>query len=279
MKVKPVLITGCSSGIGRATAELLKARGWRVFATARKPEDVKVLADSGFESCKLDVEDSSSMKEALNYILSKTENWLEALVNNAGFNLTSAVEDLSRDELRRQFEVNVFGLQELTNLIIPVFRRQGYGRIVNVSSIAGKIALPYISAYSASKFALEALSDSLRLELSDTNIYVSIIEPGSIKTRLSENALKVFEQLKNKGKSSHSKAYKIIQERRKNTARQGHKYPAEDVAKKILHALESKRPRARYPVTPKAYFFTLAKKILPDSLIDLAAKWKIKEYK
>lgn len=279
MKPKSVLITGCSSGIGRKTAELLKSKGWRVFATARKPKDIKDLIDSGFESCKLDVEDSSSIKEAVNYVFSKTRNQLDALVNNAGYGLTSAVEDLTREDLRRQFEVNVFGLQELTNLIIPIFRKQRFGRIVNVSSIAGKFSMPYMGAYCASKFALEALSDALRLELSDRNIYVSIIEPGVIKTKFSENALKVFEKLKNKDRSFHSKAYKIIEQGRKNKKKQSFKAPAETVAKKILHALESKKPRIRYLITSKAYFVSVGKKLLPDNLIDFIGKQHLKKYK
>ncbi len=280
METKSVLITGCSSGIGRETAELLESKGFDVFATARRQEDVEKLKNDGFKACKLDVEDPSSIKEALNYVFSQTGNSLYALVNNAGFGLTSAVEDLTRDQLRRQFEVNVFGLQELTNLVMPVFRRQGRGRIVNVSSIVGKLAIPYFGAYCASKFALEALSDSMRLELCDTKIYVSIIEPGGINTKFSNNALKAFEELKDKQNSPHAKAYKIIMERRKNSSnKQSNKTPAKAVAKKILHALTSKRPHARYLVAPEAYIVAVGKRILPDTFIDYLSKNKTRKYK
>lgn len=279
MKTKTVLITGCSSGIGRKTAELLKEHNWRVFATARKPDDVKGLIGLGFESYRLELEDSDSIKETIEYVLSKTQGQLDALVNNAGYGLTSAVEDLTREELRKQFEVNVFGLIELTNLIIPVFRKQGYGRIINLSSIAGRFALPYIGGYCASKFSLEALSDSLRLELSDANIYVSIIEPGSIRTNFGKNAFRIFEKLKNKNNSPHLKSYEIIQRNRQNQRSEQNKFPAETVARKILHALESKRPHARYIITPQAYFLHLVKKTLPDNLIDFAAKQHLKKYK
>ncbi len=280
METKSVLITGCSSGIGRKTAELLKSKGFDVFTTARRQEDVEKLKNDGFKACTLDVESSSSIKEALNCALSQTGNSLYALVNNAGFGLTSAVEDLTRDQLRRQFEVNVFGLQELTNLVIPIFRRQGYGRIVNISSVVGKIVIPYFGAYCASKFAVEALSDSMRLELCDTKIYVSLVEPGSINTKFSNNALKAFEELKDKQNSPHAKAYKIITERRKNALnKQSNKTPAEAVAKKILHALTSKKPRARYPVAPEAYIVAAGKRILPDSFIDYLSKIKTRKYK
>lgn len=279
MNQRSVLITGCSSGIGKAAAEFLKNKGWYVFATARKVKDIESLKTAGFESCALDLDNSNSIENAVNYVLSKTSGTLDALVNNAGYGLTSAIEDLTRDELRAQFESNVFGLQELTNKLIPVFRKQGHGRIVNISSIVGKFALPYVGAYSASKFALEALSDALRLELADTNISVSIIEPGPIKSKFSENAYKIFENLKNKDKSPHSKVYKIIQQQRQDKAKQGNKYPAKDVVKRIQHAIESKRPKARYLVTPQSYFLYTCIKILPGFFINFVAKQHLKKYK
>ncbi|MFH0732976.1 MAG: SDR family NAD(P)-dependent oxidoreductase [Candidatus Omnitrophota bacterium] len=275
--MKTALITGSSSGIGRACAEMLKKRGWQVFATARKPEDVRALIDAGFESCALDLDSSSSIKAAADYVLSKTQGKLDALVNNAGFGLTCAVEDLTQEILRKQFDTNLFGLQELTNLLIPVFRRQNHGRIVNVSSIVGRFTLPYMGAYCASKYALEALSDALRLELSDTNISVSIIEPGSIKTKFNDNSLKLMYTLQNKKTSPHVKAYNLIQERRLNITMEGTKAPAEAVAKKIAHALESKRPRARYVITSKARFVWLVKKVSPETLIDFLTKIYLKK--
>lgn len=279
METKSVLITGCSSGIGKKSAEILKNRGWRVFATARKPEDVKHLLSLGFEACRLDLEDSSSIHEAVDFVLSKTQNHLYGLVNNAGYGLTSAVEDINIADLRKQFEVNVFGLQELTNLLIPAFRKQGHGRIVNISSVVGRFALPYMGAYSASKFALEALTDVLRIELADTGIYVSLVEPGGIKTNFSKNALSVLDELKNKDTSFHSKAYEIIQKGRKNNTKQNNKASTKSVVKTIIHALESKKPRARYLITPEAFFVFIAKKILPETLIDSAVKLYTNKYK
>ncbi|MBN1405655.1 MAG: SDR family NAD(P)-dependent oxidoreductase [Candidatus Omnitrophica bacterium] len=277
MKTKAVLITGCSSGIGLETADFLKKLGWDVFAGARKPEDVTKLSERGLCACRLDLENSGSIKEAFDFVLSKTQGSLYALVNNAGYGLTCAVEDLARDQIRRQFEVNLFGLQELTNLAIPVFRKQGFGRIVNVSSIVGRVVLPFMGAYCASKFALEALSDALRLELYGTGIHVSIIEPGSIKTRFSANASANSNKLTAKIDSPHIKAYQSIEQGRKNTNKQNRKYPAIAVSRKILHALKSKRPRGRYLVGPDAYAAAIARKILPEGVMDFILSQNLKK--
>jgi len=160
MEGKSILITGCSSGIGLCVAEGLFKRGYRVFATARKQEDVKILLNKGMESFQLDLDDSISIKRAVDTVLNKTEGKLFALFNNGGFGQPGAVEDLRRDVLREQFETNVFGYLELTNLILPTMRRQGYGRIIQSSSILGFISLPFRGAYIASKHALEGLSDT-----------------------------------------------------------------------------------------------------------------------
>ncbi len=175
---KSVLITGCSSGIGYCVAKGLKARGYRVFATARKAEDVARLKAEGLESCVLDVSDSASIRQALAWVLEQTGGTLYALFNNGAYGQPGAVEDLSRDVLRRQFETNLFGWHELTCLVLPVMRRQGYGRIVQNSSVLGFVAMKYRGAYNASKFALEGLTDTLRLELKGTGIHLSLVEPG-----------------------------------------------------------------------------------------------------
>ena len=187
VKIKTVLVTGCSSGIGLATARLLRDRGWQVAPTARKTADLDMLRAEGFDPIALDVTDSASIADAASAVLARFGGQLGAIVNNAGFGLTSAIEDAPRAMLRDVFEVNVFGLQELTARFIPLFRKQGYGRIVNVSSVLGELSLPFAGVYSASKFAVEALSDALRRELFDSGIAVSVVQPGPIETRFSEN--------------------------------------------------------------------------------------------
>ncbi len=278
MQSRTVLITGCSSGIGRAAALGLKKRNWRVFATARKKEDVRELKKLGFESHSLDVSDSKSIKEAVDWLLEETGGTLDALINNAGYGQSGAVEDLSREILRKQFEVNVFGLQELTNRLIPVFRRQRRGRIVNISSVSGRISLPYSGAYSASKYALEALSDALRNEVRSDGIRVSLIEPGVIRTKFNEKAQGYFLPIKEKRTSHHYKSYqKISQGRQKELPLRVP--PPEVVVKRIIHALESSRPRARYLVAKEAYLFIILKRILPDNLIDFAIRQRMKKYR
>jgi len=192
--VDTVLITGCSSGIGYVTAKGLRARGYRVLASARKPEDVERLKQEGFEAVRLDLDDPASIENAVEQVLAMTGGTLDALFNNGAWGQVGAVEDLSRDVLRAQFETNLFGTQELTNRILPVMRRQGHGRILYNSSVLGFIALPYRGAYVASKFALEGLADCLRLELHGTGIHVVLIEPGPILTRFRENAYRKFKE-------------------------------------------------------------------------------------
>lgn len=278
MENRTVLITGCSSGIGRAAAVGLKKRNWRVFATARKKEDVKELKKLGFAGHLLDVLDSNSIKETVDWLLGKTGGNLEALVNNAGYGQSGAVEDLSREILRKQFEVNLFGLQELTNRLIPVFRRQRRGRIVNISSVAGRISLPYSGAYSASKYALEALSDALRNEVRSSGIWVSVIEPGVIRTKFREKAQGYFLPVKENKTSPHYKSYQKITRGRQREL-PPHVPSPEVVVKRIIHALESRRPRARYLVAREAYLFVVLKRILPDNLIDFLIRQHMKKYR
>jgi NAD(P)-dependent dehydrogenase (short-subunit alcohol dehydrogenase family) len=271
---KTVLVTGCSSGIGLATARLLKEHNWQVAPTARKTEDLAKLRAEGFDPVALDVTDSDSIADAVGVVLDRFGGQLGALINNAGFGLTSAVEDASRAMLRDIFEVNVFGLQELTNRFIPLFRQQGYGRIVNVSSVVGELSLPFAGVYSASKYAVEALSDALRRELFDSGVAVSIIQPGPIETRFSENlAHRTDRYLKNPD-SLFSSFYKEAIEIRKTgqatrTAGAFMK-PPEAVAKKILHCLESPRPPIRARVTAVAACGAIIRRILPAALIDAA---------
>ena len=267
---RSVLITGCSSGIGRAAAEMLRSRGWKVFPTARKPADLDSLRQAGFEAIELDVASSESIKTAVERVLALNGGRLGAVVNNAGFGMPGAIQDLTRDAMRYQFEVNLFGLQELTNALIPVFREQGYGRIVNISSVVGRLALPFMGAYSASKFALEAMSDALRVELSLDPITVSLVEPGPIRTAFSTNCAAQGEEKLDAGKSKFGSAYKTYFEKRRNggMSEDLFRLPPEAVAKKVVHALESGRPKIRYKVTIPAYLGAAAARLLPAGVID-----------
>ena len=267
---RSVLITGCSSGIGLASAEMMRSKGWTVFPTARKTDDLDALKLAGFDAVKLDVTSSDSIRTAVEWVLIKNEGRLGAVVNNAGFGMPGAIQDLSRDAMRRQFEVNVFGLQELTNTLIPVFRKQGYGRVVNISSVVGRVSLPFMGIYSASKFALEAISDAQRVELSPDAISVSLIEPGPIRTKFSTNCAGQGEEQLDVGASTFGAAYKRYFEKRRNGGMSEDRFrlPPEAVAAKIVHALESPRPRIRYKVTVPAFAADFAARFLPAALID-----------
>ncbi|CAK0779158.1 Uncharacterized oxidoreductase YbbO [Gammaproteobacteria bacterium] len=267
---RTILITGCSSGIGLTTARGLQARGHRVFASARQPRDVEQLKTEGFErALRLDVDDSDSIREALDQVLTATQGRLYALFNNAGFGLAGAVEDLSRDALRAQFETNLFGLHELTCRVLPVMRRQGEGRIIQNASLLGFVALPYRGAYSASKFALEGLTDTLRLELHGTGIRVSIIEPGPIASRFRANAHAAWQRYVDSESSPHREAYLALAARlTKPDAAMPFTLPPEAVFQCVVHALENPRPRRRYRVTFPAHALAILKRLLPAAWLD-----------
>lgn len=268
MQERGVLITGCSSGIGRCLADGLRARGYRVFATARKPADVAALAAAGFESLPLDLDSSESIHRAVNAVLKRSDNRLYALINNGGFGQPGAIEDLTRDTLRAQFETNVFGAHELIARLLPVFRAHNGGRIVQISSLLGVVCLAYRGAYSASKFALEALSDTLRLELRGTGIYVSLIEPGPIDTRFRDNSRAAYAARIDAARSAHHAPYAALERRLRGQARAPFTRPATAVLAKVVRALEARRPRARYPVTLPAHLFTWLRRVLPDAALD-----------
>ena len=271
-KIKTALVTGCSSGIGLATARLLRDRGWQVAPTARKSTDIEKLRAEGFDPIVLDVTDSASIADAANTVLTRFGGQLGAVVNNAGFGLAAAVEDAPRAMLRDIFEVNVFGLQELTNRFIPLFRKQGYGRIVNVSSVVGELSLPFAGVYSASKFAVEAFSDAMRRELFDSGVAVSIIQPGPIDTKFSENLAHRTERYPANPDSPFAEFYKeAIATRKTGTARhtaEAFSKPPEAVAEKILRCMESRRPPIRAGVTVVAGFVNYVRRALPAALID-----------
>ena len=266
---KTILITGCSSGIGHCVASGLQQRGYRVFATARRAESVDKLIAEGFESLQLDLVDSQSIQRAVDEILRRTGGELYAVFNNGAFGLPGAVEDLSRYAIRAQFETNFFGWLELTNLLLPVMRRQGYGRIVKNSSVLGFVAMPFRGAYNSSKFAIEGLSDTLRLELKGTNIHVSLVEPGPILSRFRTNALTTMEKYIDMENSVHSERYQAVLSRlNKEGPAVPFTLPPEAVLKKVIHALESRNPKARYYVTVPSYLFGYLKRLLPTKTLD-----------
>ena len=266
---KSILITGCSTGIGLCVAQALQQRGYRVFATARKKEDVTKLKALGLESLQLDLDSSASIQSAFNDIIKRTDGTLDALFNNGAYGQAGAVEDLSRDVLRQQFETNVFGWQELTNLVLPVMLKQGHGRIIQNSSVLGFIALKLRGAYTASKYAIEGLSDTLRQELTGTNIFVSLIEPGPIKSQFRANSFELYKKNIDKEKSRFKIEYESTEKRLgKKGAAVPFTLPPEAVLKRVIHALESKKPKPRYYVTTPAYLFAYLKRLLSTRLMD-----------
>ncbi|NOU15053.1 MAG: SDR family oxidoreductase [Methylococcaceae bacterium] len=267
--VKTIVITGCSSGIGYTTAIELQKRGYRVIATARKSEDVTYLAQEGLTALQLDLADSASIQQAVNQIIELTDGKIDALFNNGAFGQPGAVEDLSREVLRFQFETNVFGTQELTNLIIPLMRKQGHGRIIYNSSVLGIVAMTYRGAYNASKYALEGLADTLRLELHGSGIFVSLIEPGPILTNFRQNAFALYKKNINPTQSFHQTTYQAMEDRlQKEGPAAPFTLPPMAVTEKVIHALESKRPKIRYYVTFPTYLFGILKRLLPASWLD-----------
>ncbi len=266
---KTILITGCSSGIGYSAAVLLKNRGHHVIATARNPADVARLKQEGFTALQLDLADSESIKLAVNQALDLTGGTLDALFNNGAFGQPGAVEDLTRDVLKYQFETNFFGTHELTNRLIPVMRKQGHGRIIYNSSVLGLVAMRYRGAYNASKFALEGLADTLRLELYGTHIHVSLIEPGPILSHFRENSYALYKKNIDPAHSFHQAAYQAMEDRlQKEGAAVPFTLPAKAVVDKVIHALEAKKPKIRYYVTFPTYLFAVLKRILPISWLD-----------
>ena len=267
---KTVLITGCSSGIGYCAAKGLQARGYRVFATARRRDSIEKLLAEGLESFRLDLNDSNSIHFAFEEVMRRTGGELYALFNNGAFGLPGAVEDLNRDALRAQFETNVFGWQELTNLAIPVMRQQGYGRIIQNSSVLGFVALPFRGAYNASKYAIEGLSDTLRLELRGSNVYVSLIEPGPISSLFRTNAVKALEKYIDIENSVHREKYQgVLARLNKQGPAVPFTLPPEAVLKRVIHALEASKPQARYYVTVPTYLFGFLKRILSARALDV----------
>ena len=269
-QTRSILITGCSSGFGLDAARTLKARGWRVFATCRAEADCARLRDEGLESFALDLADEASIETAVTEALSRTGGTLDALYNNGAYACPGAAEDLPRGALREIFEVNLFGTHDLTRRIIPVMRAQGHGRIVNCSSVLGLVGMRWRAAYVSTKFALEGLTDVLRVEMRGTGITVSLLEPGPIPTRIRENSIPHFERWINWQTSPRAEEYRSLLHRLYEPKQGPDRFelPCSAVTAKLIHAIESPRPRGRYYITQATHLMGLARRILPTAALD-----------
>ena len=269
---KAVLITGCSSGIGRATAEHLSGGGWRVYATARNVEKVAPLEESGCRLLDLDVTDEGSMRAAVEEV-ERQEGAVGALVNNAGYSQSGAVEAVSMDKVRAQFETNVFGLARMCQLVLPGMRRQGYGRIVNISSMGGRLTLPGAGYYHASKHAVEAVSDALRFEVEGFGVRVSVIEPGLIHTGFADTAIGSMDE---GGEGPYAGFDEAVARATTENYEQGPiarlSGGPEAVAGKVEEAISARNPRSRYVVTPSGHLFIGLRRLLPDRAWDAVLK-------
>ncbi|MDR9498589.1 MAG: SDR family NAD(P)-dependent oxidoreductase [Hydrogenovibrio sp.] len=266
---KTVLITGCSSGIGYHAAVTLSRQGHKVIATCRRYQDVQHLEQQGLRAVLMDLSSTVSIHNGFSKIRAISQGRIDLLFNNAAFAIPGAVEDLSRDALGYQFDTNVFGTQELTNLVIPLMRQQGRGKIVYNSSVLGFAAMAYRGAYNASKFAIEGLADTLRLELKPANIHVSLIEPGPIRSRFRANAYEQYLRWIKDRPSAHKQNYQAMEARLEN---EGDAAPftlgPEAVTNVLLKILSSPRPSARYRVTFPTKLFALLKRLLPTRWLD-----------
>ena len=270
MQQRTILITGCSSGIGYAAAHTLRERGWKVFASCRQTRDCERLAAEGFDAPQLDYTDASSIATALDHVLEQTGGTLDALYNNGAHATPGAVEDLPTDALREIFESNFFGWHELTRKIIPVMRAQGHGRIIQCSSVLGFVTMPWRGAYNSTKFALEGLTDTLRIELRDTPIHVTLIEPGPITSNIRANSIPHFERWIDWKSSARKAQYESALLDRLYTARGPDRFelPPQAVVDRLIHALEADRPRPRYYVTTPTRISGILKRILPTRALD-----------
>ncbi|NKW92228.1 SDR family NAD(P)-dependent oxidoreductase [Rhodobacteraceae bacterium R_SAG9] len=271
MTQRTILITGCSSGIGLAAAHSLRARGWRVFASCRNPDDCSRLVAEGFESPRIELRDTESIRSGLQEVLTATGGKLDALFNNGARGMPGAIEDLPADGLRDLMESNVIGWHDLTRQVIPIMRAQGHGRIVQNSSVLGYVSMRYRGAYVASKHAIEGLTDSLRIELRGTPIHVSLIEPGPITSDMRKNNAAQFFEWIDWENSVYAEDYRQGLVKRFIEKREGldpFELPAEAVCKKLIHAVEANRPRARYRVTTPAHIMNVFRRVLPTPLLD-----------
>ncbi|GGI78015.1 SDR family NAD(P)-dependent oxidoreductase [Legionella impletisoli] len=269
MSSKVIFITGCSTGIGLKASQALSKRGHRVIASCRKLEDVNRLIEQGIEALQMDLSSSESIRAGFEELMIKVDGRLDVLINNAGYGQAGALEDISRDALRQQFETNVFGLMELTRLVIPVMRAQRTGRIINISSILGVISLPFRGAYNASKYAVEGLTDTLRLELKPSGIEVICIEPGPITSQFRETSVSQAQDEINMTESHFNAQYqRMLGDYRMQKKDSIFTKSPEAVVNKLIHAIESKKPKAKYLVTLPAYLFIMLKRLLSVKMMD-----------
>ncbi|WP_112311923.1 SDR family NAD(P)-dependent oxidoreductase [Pseudogemmobacter bohemicus] len=267
---RSILITGCSSGIGLDAAKGMKARGWRVFATCRQEADCERLREQGFESFRLDYADEASIASAIDEIQERNGGRLGALFNNGAFACPGAVEDLPRGALREIFEVNLFGYHDLTRRVIPLMRAAGEGRIVNCSSVLGLVPMKWRGAYVATKFAMEGMTDVLRLEMRGTGIGVVLIEPGPVTSRIRENSIPHFEKWIDWENSARSDEYRGLLHRlyESKNAPDRFELPPSAVTAVLVKAVEKPRPKARYYVTKATYLMAFARWLLPRRMLD-----------
>ena len=264
-----IFITGCSTGIGYQCAKQLHEMGYKVIATCRQQDDVTRINNEGITCIQLDLANSQSIEFALKQVLLETDGKIDALFNNGAFGLPGAVEDLSREAMEYQFQTNVFGTQELTNAVVKIMRAQGYGKIIYNSSILGFAAMQYRGAYNASKFAIEGFADTLRLEIKQNNIQVSLIEPGPILSDFRKNAFEQFKRWISIDDSAHKDKYQAMVNRLETV---GPSAPftlgPEAVTKCVIHALQNDKAKIRYRVTVPTIVFAYLKRMLPTSWLD-----------
>ncbi|WP_368029294.1 SDR family NAD(P)-dependent oxidoreductase [Arcobacter sp. s6] len=264
-----ILITGCSSGIGLQTALTLKENNYKVYASARKEKDVEMLRNLGFETFQIDVRNKKDITNALKTII-KNDLKLDAIFNNAGFGQPGAVEDLSVDVLKKQFDTNFFGLHEVTLQAMSLFRKQGFGKIIQHSSVLGIISLKYRGAYNASKYAIEGITDTLRQEVLGSNIFISTINTGPVTSKFRENALKKFNKNIDIENSYFSEIYKKELKARLETTEDKAPFnlPESSVANVVLKIMKTQKPKPRYYVTKATYILGFLKRVLSTSLMD-----------
>lgn len=263
-----IFLTGCSTGIGYFCAKELQKNGYKVYATCRYEKDVKRLQNEGLETYKLDLRNSKSIQSAVDWVVNQTDGKIDVLFNNGAYGQPGAVEDLKREVLKEQFETNVFGTQELTNMILPFMRKNGFGRVVYNSSVLGIISMAYRGAYNSSKYAIEGLCDTMRLELSGSGIDVVLIEPGPIKSDFRKNALKKFQENIEIKNSVHVDVYEKTLDRLKNEGYVPFTSGEDAVYNEFLKAITCKNPKARYRVTFPTKLFWFLKRILSSKMLD-----------
>ncbi len=270
---RSIFITGCSTGIGYTAAHQLQQHGFHVIASCRQKKDVKRLQNEGITCLYLDYSDPQSITDAVAEITQLTNGQLYALFNNGAYGQPGALEDLPRNALKEQFESNFFGWHQLVIELLPLMRAQNRGRIIQNSSVLGIVAMKYRGAYNASKFAIEGWTDTLRLELSDTNIKVCLIEPGPIETQFRANALKAFKKWINIENSFHKEKYLLQQQRLENSqSKNPFVLPSNAIIKPLVHALNSPNPKTRYRITFPTHLFAVLKRLLPAKWLDIILK-------